>query len=97
MYGDLPDALGKPQYHGLNCHLLLKECHPSIGSIFLSLSLICNLSPFSFHVLTCPSLCRLQGVSVPFSVALHPCSDLALPLWSTVGECPLLGHFLSVS
>src|SRR6267142_971689 len=32
-----------------------------------------------FHVLTCPSLCALQEVSVPCLLGCSPCPDLSLP------------------
>ena len=49
----------------------------------------------SFHVLTSPSLCYLQGVSAPSSVASFPCPDKSLPLWPPGCKCLLLSHFLS--
>ena len=40
----------------------------------------------SFHVLTSPSLCRLQEVSGPRSVGFFPYLDKSLPLPSPAGE-----------
>jgi len=68
-----------------------------LGESFLLYLLFCDLSPFSFCVLTCPSLYGLQFVSAPWLVGFFLCPDLSLPLWSPGSECPLVGWFLSVS
>ena len=68
-----------------------------LGWSFLLWYLFYDFSTFSFCVLTCPSLCHLQDVSAPCLVTFFPCPDLFLPLPSPGSECPLLGHFLSMS
>jgi hypothetical protein len=48
----------------------------------------------SVLVLTSPSLCHIQRVSVSYSVSFFPCPDKYLPLLSPESECPLFSHFL---
>jgi len=51
----------------------------------------------SFCVLICPSLYAPQIVSAPCSIALFPCPDLSLLLWSLGCECPGLGRLFPMS
>ena len=53
MHKCLSVALGKLHCHHLNCHLLLKRMLLLVlGQSFLAYLLLCDFSPFSFHVLT---------------------------------------------
>ena len=92
----------------LSLPLLSPDCGCLLLGHFLSMSWLISpsaisrewvpLAPLlSFYVLTCPSLCCLQEVSGPYSVAFFSCPNLSLPLPSPVCECLLLDHFLSIS
>ena len=98
MHNSLSIGLGKLQYHCLNCHLLLKEHYYQY--YWVSLSFFITYFVISHPFSWCPDLsllCGVQLVSAPCSVTFFPSPDLFCPLLSPVCECPLLGHFLSVS
>ena len=84
---------------GSECHLLVGFISfPDFAPPLRSPESACPSLTWSrfFPVLTCPSLCGVQIVSVPHSVAFFTCSDLFLPL-SPEGEFPPLCHLLSMS
>jgi len=75
----------------------------SLSFHILTCASLCGLQRVStcclatFCVLTCASLCGYQEVSAPCLVTFFLYPDLCPLLWYPVGECPLLGCFLSVS
>jgi hypothetical protein len=72
---------------------------PSMSSLVRRSSLSRRWVPvacgLSFHVLTYLSICALQMVSSPHSLASASCPHLSFSLRSPVGECPSLARFLS--